>query len=100
MTEPTPAATSAQNDEAKKRLREKVDKLLAADPWKSEGSITLNGKTMEYSAVAAFIPVQSSRRPTSLKTLMPNRAPCASSSTADPDRPQFGCIWARLARNG
>jgi carboxypeptidase C (cathepsin A) len=58
MTEPTPAATSAQNDEAKKRLREKVDKLLAADPWKSEGSITLNGKTMEYSAVAAFIPVQ------------------------------------------
>ena len=46
MTEPTPAATSAQNDEAKKRLREKVDKLLAADPRKSEGSITLNDRTM------------------------------------------------------
>ena len=55
MSEPTPAA--APNEEAKKRLREKVDKLLAADPCKSEGSITLNGRTLKYKAVAAFVPV-------------------------------------------
>jgi carboxypeptidase C (cathepsin A) len=56
MSEPTPAP-AAPNEEAKKRLRDKVDKLLAADPCKSEGSITLNGWTMKYGAVAAFVPV-------------------------------------------
>ena len=56
MSEPTPAP-AAPNEEAKKRLREKVDKLLAADPCKSEGSITLNGRTLKYKAVAAFVPV-------------------------------------------
>ncbi len=44
-------------DEAKKRLRDNVDKLLAGTPSRSEGSITLNGKTMKYEAVASFIPV-------------------------------------------
>ena len=44
-------------EEAKKRLREKVDKLLAQDPCKSEASILLNGRTMKYNAVAAFVPV-------------------------------------------
>ena len=44
-------------EEAKKRLREKVDKLLAQDPCKSEASIVLNGRTMKYNAVAAFVPV-------------------------------------------
>jgi carboxypeptidase C (cathepsin A) len=53
MPDPNPE----QKDEAKKRLREKVDKLLSANPWKSEGSIPLNGKAMEYDALAAFIPV-------------------------------------------
>jgi carboxypeptidase C (cathepsin A) len=56
MSEPTPAP-AAPNEEAKKRLREKVDKLLAAEPCKSEGSITLNGRTLKYKAVAAFVPV-------------------------------------------
>jgi hypothetical protein len=42
MPDPNPE----QKDEAKKRLREKVDKLLLADAWKSEGSITLNDRTM------------------------------------------------------
>jgi hypothetical protein len=55
MSEPTPA--TPPTEEAKKRLREKVDKLLAQDPFKSEGSIVLNGRTMKYSAVAAFVPV-------------------------------------------
>ena len=54
MSEPTPAPPT---EEAKKRLRDKVDKLLAADPCKSEGSITMNGRTLKYNAVAAFIPV-------------------------------------------
>src|SRR5207253_10089983 len=55
MSEPTPA--TPPTEEAKKRLREKVDKLLAQDPFKSEASIVLNGRTMKYSAVAAFVPV-------------------------------------------
>jgi carboxypeptidase C (cathepsin A) len=50
-------ATREPNDEAKKRLREKVDKLLATEPRKSEASITLNGRSMKYTAVADFVPV-------------------------------------------
>jgi carboxypeptidase C (cathepsin A) len=53
-TQPAPAT-----EEAKKRLRENVDKLLAAAPSRSEGSITLNGRKLKYDAVAAFIPVTS-----------------------------------------
>lgn len=44
-------------DDAKKRLRDKVDKLLAAAPCSSEGSIALAGRTLKYRAVAAFVPV-------------------------------------------
>ena len=55
MSEATP--TPAPTDEAKKRLREKLDKLLAAEPHKSEGSIKLNGRVMKYTAVAEFVPV-------------------------------------------
>ena len=44
MSEPTPAVPPTE--EAKKRLREKVDKLLAQDTFKSEASIVLNGGTM------------------------------------------------------
>lgn len=51
------ATTPPQSDEAKKRLRDKVDKLLSTAPCKSEASITLNGRAMKYSAVADFIPV-------------------------------------------
>ena len=51
-TPPVPAT-----DEAKKRLRDNVDKLLGATPNRSEGSIKLNGRTMKYEAVAGFIPV-------------------------------------------
>ena len=54
MSEPT-SAPATPNDDARKRLREKVDKLLAADPCKSEGSITLDDRTMKYAAVAEFI---------------------------------------------
>jgi carboxypeptidase C (cathepsin A) len=54
MSEPTPAPPS---DDPKKRLRDKVDKLLAAAPWKSEGSLVLDGRTLKYAAVAAFVPV-------------------------------------------
>jgi carboxypeptidase C (cathepsin A) len=58
MSEPTPTPTpTPATEEAKKRLREKVDKLLAASPSKSTGSITLNRRIMKYTAVAAFIPV-------------------------------------------
>jgi carboxypeptidase C (cathepsin A) len=54
MSEATPAS---QTEEAKKRLRDKLDKLLATEPRKSEGSITLNGRALKYAAVAEFIPV-------------------------------------------
>src|SRR5436190_2407427 len=53
MSESTPPA----NDDPKKRLREKVDKLLAQEPRKSEGSIVVDGRTLKYGAVAEFIPV-------------------------------------------
>ena len=51
------ATAAPPTDEAKKRLRDKVDKLLATEARKSEASITLNGRTMKYRAVADFIPV-------------------------------------------
>ena len=54
MSEPTPVPPT---EEAKKRLREKVEKLLARDPSRSEASIVLNGRTLKYRAVAEFIPV-------------------------------------------
>jgi len=54
MTEP---ANVPPNDEAKKRLREKVDKLLATEARKSEASIAINSHTLKYGAVADFIPV-------------------------------------------
>jgi carboxypeptidase C (cathepsin A) len=58
MTEPTPATTpAAPAEDAKKRLREKVDKLLAKDPYRSTGSIGLNGRKLKYRAEAAFVPV-------------------------------------------
>ncbi|HVP89378.1 MAG TPA: peptidase S10 [Casimicrobiaceae bacterium] len=58
MSEPTPAAAPTEEaKEAKKRLREKVEKLLAKDACKSAGSIVLNGRTLKYRAEAAFVPV-------------------------------------------
>jgi carboxypeptidase C (cathepsin A) len=54
MTEPTQSTTP---EDANKRLREKVDKLLAQAPCKSESSIVLNGRTLKYHAIAEFIPV-------------------------------------------
>ncbi len=58
MSEPKPAPQSAPaDDDAKKRLRDKVDKLLASEPRNSESSVTLDGRTLKYSAVAAFVPV-------------------------------------------
>src|SRR5260370_29263162 len=54
MSDPAPAAGS---DDPKKRLREKVDKLLAQEACKSDGSIVIDGRTLKYGAVAAFVPV-------------------------------------------
>ena len=54
MSEPT---IPSQTEEAKKRLREKVDKLLAQSPCQSTASIALNGRTLNYRAVAAFVPL-------------------------------------------
>jgi carboxypeptidase C (cathepsin A) len=54
MTQPTPAPAT---DEEKKRLREKVEKLLAQSPHTSEGTIGLGGRTMPYAVTAAFVPV-------------------------------------------
>jgi carboxypeptidase C (cathepsin A) len=58
MSETTPTPTTIPaTDDAKKRLREKVDKLLAQDAYKSSASIRLNGSTLKYKAEAAFVPV-------------------------------------------
>ena len=57
MTETKPPQATPTDDDAKKRLRDKVDKLLAAEPHKSESTVRWNRKTAKYTAVAAFIPV-------------------------------------------
>jgi len=56
MSEPTQPQAPAAED-VKKKLREKVDKLLAQSPCNSAASIVLNGRTLKYHAVAEFIPV-------------------------------------------
>jgi pimeloyl-ACP methyl ester carboxylesterase len=38
-------------------LRERVDALLATEAHKSTSSIKLNGRTLKYNAIAAFVPV-------------------------------------------
>jgi carboxypeptidase C (cathepsin A) len=53
MAEPTPS--DAQD--LKKKLREKLDKLLAQPAYKSESSISLGGRPVNYRAIAEFIPV-------------------------------------------
>ncbi|MBS0327469.1 MAG: peptidase S10 [Proteobacteria bacterium] len=55
MTE-TPKPAPA-DDDPKKRLREKVDKLLATSPCVSEGSASVNGTPLRYRAEAAFVAV-------------------------------------------
>src|SRR5215470_12112858 len=54
MTQTTAAPT---NEDDKKRMREKVEKLLAGNPHTSEATIALGGRTMTYTAIAAFVPV-------------------------------------------
>src|SRR5215470_3451560 len=54
MTQPTPAPA---NEDDKKRMREKVEKLLAQNAHTSEATIALGGRTMAYTATAAFVPV-------------------------------------------
>lgn len=56
MPEPTQAPVA---DDAKKKLREKVERLIAQPPCKSSASILLGGQTLKYNAVAEFIPVLS-----------------------------------------
>jgi carboxypeptidase C (cathepsin A) len=45
------------SDEAKKRLRRKVRKLLEREPCKGKSSIVLGGRTLDYRSIAEFIPV-------------------------------------------
>ena len=117
MSDSTPAPVAAPApapDDPKKRLREKVDKLLASEPRKSESSIRLNGRTLKYTAVAQFIPVTASGvddkrgEPEAavfttsyfLADAEPrSRARCASCSTAGRARRRSGCTWARSARS-
>jgi carboxypeptidase C (cathepsin A) len=54
MSEPTAVPPT---EEAKKRLRERVDKLLAREACRSTASIVLDGRTLNYRAEAAFVPV-------------------------------------------
>ncbi|HTC54232.1 MAG TPA: hypothetical protein VK700_20015 [Steroidobacteraceae bacterium] len=56
MTEPTQTPVV---EDAKKRLREKVEKLIARAPSKSSASIQLGGQTLKYNAIAEFIPILS-----------------------------------------
>ena len=58
---PAPAAAapapSAAETDAARRQREAVERLLARDPARSEGSVTLGGQAHAYEVHAAFVPV-------------------------------------------
>ena len=111
MSEPTPAAAPAED--TKKRLREKVDKLLARDPCKTTGSIRLGRRVMKYTAIAAFVPVsaggldekrdepEAAVFTTSyfLDDADPLRGRCASSSTAARDPRRSGSTWVPSVRS-
>src|SRR5262252_10399774 len=56
MSEPTPAP-AAPTEDLKKKLRERVDALVAAEARKSSGSLKQNGRTLKYTAIAGYIPV-------------------------------------------
>ena len=57
MSDPTTSATAAPVDDPKKKLREKVEALLATEPRKTNGSLTIGGRTLKYTAIAGFVPV-------------------------------------------
>jgi carboxypeptidase C (cathepsin A) len=48
---------NADTKEADKKMRERVDKLVAQAASESSGSITLAAKSLEYTVNAAFLPV-------------------------------------------
>lgn len=55
MSEPAPPPDSKEAD---KKLREKVDQLLARAPCTSEGSVVVaSGSTLKYRAITEFLPV-------------------------------------------
>ena len=56
-TTPTTTPTPTPTDDAKKRRRELVDKLLARPAVTSEGQVTLGGKAMPYAVALEFMPV-------------------------------------------
>ena len=92
MIQPTTTAPAAATDDDKKRMREKVEKLLAQSPHTSESTITLGGRAMAYTATAAFVPVaaggldEKRGDPDAAVFTTPIRAhdPYASRSTAAP----------------
>ena len=47
----------SDNKESEKKMRERVDKLLAQATSESSGAISLAGKALDYSVDAAFLPV-------------------------------------------
>jgi carboxypeptidase C (cathepsin A) len=51
---PQPSTDPKDSD---KKMRERVDKLIAQSPSESSGSIKLGRKTLEYTVSAAFLPV-------------------------------------------
>ncbi len=57
MSEST-TTTNVLTDDLKKKLRDKVERLLSADPFKSEGVFSLHGKKTKYKTIAEFIPVK------------------------------------------
>ena len=48
---------SADTKDADKKMRERVDKLVAQSPHDSTGSVKLGGKSFDYAVQAAFLPV-------------------------------------------
>ena len=109
---PQPASDAKESD---KKMRERVDKLVAQAASESSGSITLGGKALDYAVSAAFLPVVADGFDGTLgepeaavmttgyalqECRSDARAPCASPSTAAQGRRRSGCTsapWARSA---
>ena len=104
---------SSDPKEADKKMRERVDKLVAQAAAESTGSIKLGGNALDYTVQAAFLPVvaegfdgalgepQAAVMTTSYVRRAPTRARarCASPSTGGPVRRRSGSISARSARS-
>lgn len=57
MSSPAEAAKSSDKDDAKARMRERMEKRLAEPARRTEGSLSLGQRVLHYTSEAAYLPV-------------------------------------------